>query len=883
MAVDAMQMSGKKTRTKASADKNLSLGSQQIRSRPISSLFFFVLGVLFLFAIMDYESGQSTQVVSDVSSKNIIGKFGAESAFLIYHWMGIAGWFVPIFMFCVSYSLAFKKPIAVLSFRTLMLPCVLLSSTGLAAIMEGIIWSNGGTGLPGIFTAGFGGQLGSMVFGALLRDTIGAFGSSVLLFAVQIAALTVLISDDVSKSFDEFKETLANLLNGFKQRWSEAKVNKAQDKAEVATSVVVEKTPQAAIEKEAVKEVVEVDDDEPGLLKNPLLDKNKSVPVKVAKAVAEPEVVDKPKRTAKKKVAVVEEAVEPEPVLESAPEPAVEKVAPVAERVAEVEQKEPKEDKLKGLKIVEGERVEKADAIFKEREGDYIFPPLDLLPEAPASEQAVEDFEATAMALQKTLADFKIKVELGEVHRGPVITRYDIYPSAGVKVEKISGLDKNIAMALKAEAVRILAPVPGKGCVGVEVPNAKASAVCIREIVESKAWADADAHIPLVLGKEVSGKPLVVDLAKMPHLLIAGSTGAGKTVCINSIIASLCYFGSPDDIRFIMVDPKIVEMQIYNTLPHMLIPVVTDAKKVPGALKWLISEMDRRYHIFAKLGVRNIAGFNAKVLKTKEEKAKAAALDELLTPEERANLSNIDTESVDEEDLDIPKTKLPYIVCIVDEFADLMMVAPADIETCIARLAQLARAAGIHLILATQRPAVNVITGTIKANLPCRIAFKVASYRDSMTILDTKGAEALIGKGDMLCTLPGSAVITRAQGAFMGDDEIEAVVEFLKVNGPPDYVQAVQESIDAEEEEDEDDMFGGGGDDNGATGDQKLLRKALQVLKVQKKASTSLLQRKLSIGYNRAARMMDLLEDKGIVGPDNGSKPRELLIDPEDL
>jgi S-DNA-T family DNA segregation ATPase FtsK/SpoIIIE len=476
-----------------------------------------------------------------------------------------------------------------------------------------------------------------------------------------------------------------------------------------------------------------------------------------------------------------------------------------------------------------------------------------------------------ARNLKETLAQFKIEIELGEVHTGPVITRYDVHPAAGVRVEKIANLDKNLAMALKADSVRILAPVPGKGCVGIEVPNQKPAPVCLKEILQSKAWAEAGAEIPIVLGKEASGRALVADLTKMPHLLVAGSTGSGKTVCINAIIASLCYYSSPEDVRFIMVDPKIVEMKVYNDLPHMLIPVVTEPKKVPGALKWLLVEMERRYQIFSKVGVRNIAGFNAKILKDKEEKEKAQLLDAEMTAEERAALSSIEVPR-DDDVLEIPENKLPYIVCIIDELADLMMVAQADVETGIARLAQLARAAGIHLIIATQRPSVNVITGVIKANLPSRISFRVASYRDSQTILDGKGAEALIGKGDMLFIPPGSSTFLRAQGAFVSDDEINGIVEYLKVNGPPQIIEEVREQI---ESAGEDDVLGGGEDSD----EDPMVRKAIEVIRTTKRASTSNLQRKLSIGYNRAARIMDDLEDRGLVGPDLPGQGREILMD----
>ena len=530
-------------------------------------------------------------------------------------------------------------------------------------------------------------------------------------------------------------------------------------------------------------------------------------------------------------------------------------------------------DGMDGFKVVRAAKPEKAVDLFPERKGDYHFPTMDLLMDPPEEESSAdEDHMIKAKRLKETLSQFKIEVEMGEVHTGPVITRYDVHPAPGVKVEKIANLDKNLAMALKADSVRILAPVPGKGCVGIEVPNAKPSPVCLKEILQSKAWVEAGAEIPIVLGKEASGRPLVADLTKMPHLLVAGSTGSGKTVCINAVIASLCYYSSPEDVRFIMVDPKIVEMKVYNDLPHMLIPVVTEPKKVPGALKWLLIEMERRYQIFSKVGVRHVAGFNAKILKDKEEKEKAQLLDAEMTPEERAALSTIEVPR-DDDVLEIPENKLPYIVCIIDELADLMMVAQADVETGIARLAQLARAAGIHLIIATQRPSVNVITGVIKANLPSRISFRVASFRDSQTILDGKGAEALLGRGDMLFIPPGSSTFARAQGAFVSDEEINGIVDYLKINGPPKIIEEVRDQIESAGQED---VLG---EDGGDSDEDPMIRKAIEIIRTTKRASTSNLQRKLSIGYNRAARIMDELEDRGVVGPDIPGQGREILMD----
>ena len=521
------------------------------------------------------------------------------------------------------------------------------------------------------------------------------------------------------------------------------------------------------------------------------------------------------------------------------------------------------------LTIVKPEEPRKAArvALPQSEDKNYQFPPLSLLREQvrPSAGDSEEEHRQNAINLLRILSEFGVEVTLGEIHVGPVITRYEVVPAPGVRVEKISGLDKNIALGMRAQSVRILAPIPGKAAVGVEVPNQRPTPVGMRELLESEDWGGTKAEIPIALGKDVSGAPLVSDLAKMPHLLIAGATGSGKSVCINSIVASILYSKSPKDLRMIMVDPKVVELKIFNSLPHMLIPVVTEPKKVPAALKWLLKEMEQRYQIFAKVNVRNIVGFNQR---------KRGGEEPPPPPEAQGTLEGVDPLA----GVEIPD-RLPYIVAIIDELADLMAVAPADIETNIARLAQLARAAGIHLIIATQRPSVNVITGVIKANLPSRIAFQVASQVDSRTILDTKGADTLIGRGDMLFSPPGSSRLVRAQGAFVSDEEVQAMVEHLKRNGPPQYAQSVQQQIDRAAREDED----GEGEDGDLGDDDELYHEAMEVLKATRRASTSMLQRKLKIGYNRAARIMEIMEEKGIVGPENGSSPREILVDLDSL
>jgi S-DNA-T family DNA segregation ATPase FtsK/SpoIIIE len=541
------------------------------------------------------------------------------------------------------------------------------------------------------------------------------------------------------------------------------------------------------------------------------------------------------------------------------PTPAAEKPAPAAT---------PAPGKV-ALTIVKPEEPRKAArvALPQSEDKNYQFPPLSLLREQVRASAAdgEEEHRQNAINLLRILSEFGVEVTLGEIHVGPVITRYEVVPAPGVRVEKISGLDKNIALGMRAQSVRILAPIPGKAAVGVEVPNQRPTPVGMRELLESEDWGGTKAEIPIALGKDVSGAPLVSDLAKMPHLLIAGATGSGKSVCINSIVASILYSKSPKDLRMIMVDPKVVELKIFNSLPHMLIPVVTEPKKVPAALKWLLKEMEQRYQIFAKVNVRNIVGFNQR---------KRGGEEPPPPPEAQGTLEGVDPLA----GVEIPD-RLPYIVAIIDELADLMAVAPADIETNIARLAQLARAAGIHLIIATQRPSVNVITGVIKANLPSRIAFQVASQVDSRTILDTKGADTLIGRGDMLFSPPGSSRLVRAQGAFVSDEEVQAMVEHLKRNGPPQYAQSVQQQIDRAAREDED----GEGEDGDLGDDDELYHEAMEVLKATRRASTSMLQRKLKIGYNRAARIMEIMEEKGIVGPENGSSPREILVDLDSL
>ncbi len=511
--------------------------------------------------------------------------------------------------------------------------------------------------------------------------------------------------------------------------------------------------------------------------------------------------------------------------------------------------------------------------------GNYQLPPLDFLslPDTTVKPtESKEELLANAALMQQTLAQFEITVTPGDITKGPTFTRYELHPAPGVKLERITALSNNLAAALKAERIHILAPVPGKGSVGIEVPNPVKTKVIMRDLLESEEWRNTKHRIPVALGKDVYGHPIIQDLSEMPHLLIAGSTGSGKSVCINAIITSLLYRFSPDQLRFVMIDPKIVELQQYNILPHLVVPVVTDPKKVVLALRWVINEMEKRYQIFAKVGVRNIRSFNerpkSKPLPKQEPELPLMARKEKVEPGADGFAVEVDEEIVvpREEDIVIPD-KLSYIVVIIDELADLMLVAPADVEMAIARITQMARAAGIHCIVATQRPSVDVITGVIKANIPARIAFQVASRVDSRTILDAMGADKLLGKGDMLFLPPGSAKLIRAQGALITDQEILNIAEFIAKQAKPSYELEIHQQLqkpvaDFEEE--------GGFDE-----DEDLIQQCIEVIRSEQKASVSLLQRRLRLGYGRAARIMDELENRGIVGPSKGAEPRDILLD----
>lgn len=504
---------------------------------------------------------------------------------------------------------------------------------------------------------------------------------------------------------------------------------------------------------------------------------------------------------------------------------------------------EPTAEQAPSIKFLNEEKPEppamdKAEVeAFRQSKRDlaYTFPEVEMLTLPPAVNESLNKsliYENT-QKLEQTLKDFGVLAKVVEVSKGPTVTRYELTPGTGVKVSKISGLADDLALNLAAKGIRIEAPIPGKSAVGIEIPNDTAEAVYFRELIDSDTFRDFPSNLAFAMGKDIAGGVMVTDLAKMPHLLIAGATGSGKSVCINTIIVSLLYKASPDAVKIIMIDPKVVELSVYNGIPHLLIPVVTDPKKAAGALNWSVREMLKRYEMFKDSGARNLEGYNKGLVADGFE-------------------------------------PLPQIVIIIDELADLMMAAPGDVEDSICRLAQMARAAGLHLIIATQRPSVDVITGLIKANVPSRLAFSVSSGTDSRTILDTVGAEKLLGRGDMLFSPMGQGKPQRIQGAFIADSEVETIVEFLKANYEVDYEAGMVEEMTSVKSTSV----------TGTSNDEfdEFFNDAVELILDKQKASTSMLQRAFRIGYQRASRLIEFLEEQGIIGPEDGSKPRKVVL-----
>ncbi len=883
-----------KTKSRAKASKPPEIPRpNQGRGKTIRIYAFialFLLGIFSITALISYDKNQdiffAESIFSDFVTKgnlngtNACGTAGATFSMLSFNIFGIAAFLLPIFLFLFSYYM-FRIPTKIALLWKLIL-CVFALCSGavlLCTFPDGFYNFFSSDAVLDSSPRGPGGMLGGLL-NSILSVPLGVAGTAIISLIVFCATVFALI---VSSPLHTLRTLFAKLIASNKAKREAKQDDKLRSAKEIegrrieAIGILQSERNENSVYADPNAETA----DEVGtLLSNTNVEEN-AVTVD-ATALQD---LDSPFQS------------NPEPD----PEPETE---PVSEPESNSTQSE--------LEVNVAETIEKADTEDLDTlQGDYKFPPMDLLAEPSDAEQQGEDFQARGEEIVAVLKQFGYQTELSSVQVGPTITRYEVKPGPGVRVDRITKLQGDIAMGIRVQSARML-PVPEHGTIGIEVPNQKMQSVLIREILESKTWQDSKAKmaIPAILGKDITGKPVLLDIAKMPHGLIAGSSGSGKSVCLNGIITSILYNASPKDVRLVMVDPKVVELRVYNDAPHMLIPVITDMKRAPGALKWLTAEMEKRYLLLEKAGVRNIEGFNKKIAaiqnpdenpaegiedssdsdseengNSDENTAMASDIGDTSNDTSAEEASDIDTSKIevprDEGVLDELATyqKLPYIVCIIDEYADIMAQNAAEVEGEVARLTAKARAAGIHLILATQRPDAKTVTGLIKSNLGTRIALRVTSGTNSQIILDEVGAETLIGKGDMLILEPGFPILKRAQGVWVSEEEIEHIVDYLaKNNGKPKYSEDVTAAIDkivAEAEEDkDDDTASAEGDD-----DETLRRKSFELfIRNPKYVSISFLQRKLRIGYGKAARIVDELADRGYIGESLGpNKPREIL------
>ncbi len=818
--------SNRKTTTKGqtSKAKQQAAANPEVRNEVILILFFLLCGLMFL------------------SCFGICGGFGNVVSTLLFGLFGYLAYLVPVALFIgVCFYLANRE-------NTI---AVVKVNAGVVAVLVAAGLLHGITGNKELETIGAAyeycalhhngsGIVGAAVYG-LLAGAFGTIGAFAVLIAAFIITAVIISEKSFVKSvkkgsrkvYDTAKEENIRRRERAEERRAERRLERT------ASGVTMDvKLPREAVHKEDMMELTGI----PETAREEIFLSPEMTEIPVHKTSSN--VVEMP---VKEEV----QGIQPEIQVRIAPEPVIAAEEPEEFPAPEMEEEKPVQRRKKKAEPAEEVVIpEITESAAPARE--YQFPPLRLLtpPKGGANKNSAAALRETAAKLQQILKDFGVSVTVTDVSCGPTVTRYELQPDHGVKVSKILALSDDIKLNLAVADIRIEAPIPGKAAIGIEVPNKENSTVTLRELLASEDFDNHTSNLAFAVGKDIGGKTIITDIAKMPHLLIAGATGSGKSVCINTLIMSLLYKASPEDVKLIMIDPKVVELSTYNGIPHLLIPVVTDPKKAAGALNWAVAEMTRRYQLFAEYQVRNLQGYNEKVKSI---------------------------EMLDDED---KPQKLPQIVIIVDELADLMMVAPGDVEDAICRLAQLARAAGIHLIIATQRPSVNVITGLIKANMPSRLAFAVSSGVDSRTILDMNGAEKLLGKGDMLFYPYGYPKPVRIQGAFVSDDEVNAVVEFLKTHNDAAVVNAeIEEHLKKQQAG----AAGGGkaGADDSGNGNDPLFVEAGKFIIEKEKASIGMLQRWFKIGFNRAARIMDQLAEAGVVGEEQGTKPREILMSAE--
>jgi S-DNA-T family DNA segregation ATPase FtsK/SpoIIIE len=794
----------------------------------VFAIILLFAGTLFFFALISYSPRDLPSWVPwsylsppNRPPQNFIGPFGAIFASVFYLLIGAASYFLAAVLLGFGAAKLFYPRLRVIA----RLPWIILFIVSGACLLQ--LQTRYFFDWKKLNIQGPGGSIGYFFGKKLLLSAMGDVGSMILLAGIYLSALILMTG---LRPIHLVRESVGGIRDGV-ARFREWRLRREMRRADIKGQLAISERELAKQRRSIEKQL-----------------KKKGAPVPERVLISPEELVGRPKPK------VVDTTALPEDVLlPPRKKPSLAELHPGRSKPS----------------------IAVAEARFDAEH--YVIPGIDLLDEHDPEGRGGADpaeLEQVQANLIETLGQFGIAVAAGDITKGPTITRYEVYPAKGVRVDKIVSLERDLARATRAERINILAPIPGKDTVGIEIANTRKIKVTLRELMQSADWEEAKKRckLPLALGKDVYGNVIIADLAQMPHLLIAGTTGSGKSVCINALIASILFRFTPEELRFIMVDPKVVEMQIYEKLPHLAFPVVTDPKKVLIALRWISDEIDRRYKIFARVGVRNITSFNARPPKKTQRE-----LD--LTEESNGGLSSSDAGLAGarpagemrvprEGELIIPD-KLPYIVLIIDELADLMQTAPADVESSIARMAAIARAAGVHLILATQTPRADVITGVIKANIPSRIAFQVASKIDSRVILDENGADRLLGQGDMLYLPPSTSRLIRAQGVLVTDDEIRELVDFVSKQGAPGFDSAMQEKLQS----------GALPTEEVSEEDEELVEKCLEIIRQEKKASTSLLQRRLRLGYTRAARIVDILEQRGILGPGEGAKPREILVD----
>jgi len=832
----SLQLRGCSITVRSQGGFKLFMGKQSGHShvREIWAVVLVGFALLLLLSLISYDPKDWPNTVTSGKQvvNNFIGPVGAWLAFVAFQGFGLGAYFLMVVLTVLGTTLLLQQEIpwrgkAGAGLLLLFASCCLLHIAGLGRLVKSLYLPDSAGGYVGLFAGG------------AAEHTVGKPGAVIIFGVFYLISLIILIN---------FRPSywVALTATNVREGWEALRAKKKPDLERAIKDKERDiKVRQYELDKEAKKakkiEAAEEETEAEEILPPPPPPKftDYSVPRSAKGGESKPDKADGG-------ASIVERLTEKLTAKKPAPEEPVVAAKPKREKPAEVEAA-----LIGGASAASGEQ--------------FVLPSLDLLEPPPpvAARDVMDDLKVQAANLKETVREFGIEVESGDVTKGPTVTLFELHPAAGVRVEKIASLSSNIAMAMRAEKVRILAPVPGKGTCGVEIPNSSRTTVYLRDMLESPEWQNSNKAIPIVLGRDVKGHPIIGDLAGMPHMLIAGATGSGKTVCVNAILASLLYRFTAEDLRLVLIDPKMVEMQHYNVLPHLIVPVVTESKKVPLALGWVIREMEKRFQIFAKEGCRNITGFNSRPKKKPVEAGKTDGKIEI-----EGEQGTLKIEVPRDFDIIIPE-KLPFIVVVVDELADLMATVGKDVEMAIARLTALGRAAGIHLIVATQRPSVNVVTGVIKANIPCRIAFQVASMQDSRVILDTPGAEKLLGKGDMLYE-PGSGKAVRAQGVLVLDSEINKIVDFIAAKAKPKFEPELEKKLS---------RSANLPDNEASDEDEELLEQCIEVIRQSNRASVSVLQRRLRIGYTRAARIMDLLEERGIVGPSRGAEPREILMD----